>query len=906
MEERLEGAESLRQAASRGGLTDGRTMMFDLEKSIRAWKRRLRREDAFEEGTIADLESHLRDAIDELKREGRSDEDAFREAAARVGGAETLAAECGKVREYRLDLRRPWRPARFMPALVGNYLKIALRKIRRQKGYSFINVAGLTVGMTCVVLLLLWIQSELSFDQFHEKINDIYIVSARIKSEREQLQVPSVPGVGPLLKEAFPEVEESARFLAGYLPCILSYNDKTFSEPRIFTGDPEILEMFTFPLTEGDPKTALRDPSSLVLSERTAKKYFGSEDPLGKVIVVDNQFPAKVAGVMKDVPENSTFRFDILMPLEFYVRNYDQEENLKGFSNQNYFVFVKLRKGSSFEDINRKIREFVVAAHGNDEYMPVLRPFAGFHLYRLGDGGGSIDRIRLIGFLGAFILLIACINFMNLTTARSGNRSKEIGMRKVVGAFRKDLIKQFYLETSLFVLVSMALTVLLTKLALPVFNGLFQQHLTMAFLQNPALLGFLIGISLVTALTAGSYPAFFMSAFRPLCILRDFAGSSSKRAGFRRVLVVFQFSLAVGLIAGAAGVYEQLHYVQNMDLGYNMENLVFFSSRGKLIERYGAAKSEFLQIPGVKTVSASSTYPSGGRSNSTSWQWEGKNPELKTPITDMSVDSDFLDALEIPLVRGRFFRPENDHSGKAGEIVVNEKMAGLLGRPDPIDMRLSWSWPGHGRDYTVVGVIKDYLPNPSWRGEEPLILHQTPESYRFIFLKIDPVNLSQTLARVRDVFERLNPGFPFEYQFVDAACGSQFDSVRRTRSLMVYLAGFAIFISCLGLFGLASFNAERRTKEIGIRRVCGSSVSKIVFHLSKDLTRLVLLANMIAWPVAWFLLERWLQGFLYRTPIRLDIFIAAGLVALAIALVTVGFQSLKAARANPVDSLRYE
>jgi putative ABC transport system permease protein len=878
--------------------------MFDVEKSIHAWKRSLQKQETFEDGTIADLESHFRDIIDELKREGRSDEEAFREAAVRVGAVETLAVECGKVREYRLDLRRPWRPARFVPALLGNYFKIALRKIRRQKSYSFINIAGLTVGMTCVVLLLLWIQDELRFDQFHEKIDDIYIVSAQIKNEGNRLQVPSIPGVGPLFKDLFPEVEESVRFLAGYETFILSYKDRTFSEPRVFPGDPEVLKMFTFPLTEGDAKTALQDPYSLVLSERTAKKYFGNEDPLGKVITVDNQFPMKVTGVMRDVPRASTFRFDVLMPLEFYARNIDKGLDLRGFSNQNFFVFVRLRKGSSFDDLNRKIREFVVSNYGNDEYVPVLRPFARFHLHRLGDGGGSIDQIRLIGFLAAFILLIACINFMNLTTARSANRSKEIGMRKVVGAFRKDIVKQFYLETSLFVLISMALTLLLAKLVLPVFNSLFQKNLTLEPFRNPSLLGFLIGISLITALTAGSYPAFFLSSFKPLRIIREFAGSSFRRAGLRKVLVVVQFSLAIGLIAGAAGVYRQLHYIQTMDLGYNSENLVFFSSRGKLLERYEVAKNEFLQIPGVRKVSASSTYPTGGRSNSESWQWEGKNPELKPLVTDMSVDSDFLEAFEIPLVQGRFFRQEDDPSGNASEIVVNEQMAGILGRQNPVSMRLSR--PESGRDYTVVGVIKDYLPNPSWRGDEPLILHQTPEFYNFIFLKIDPANIPQTLARVQSVFERLNPGFPFEYQFVDAAYAIEFDFVRRARSLMTYLAGFAIFISCLGLFGLASFNAEQRTKEIGVRKVLGSSVSQIVIHLSKDLTRLVLLANIVAWPVAWYLLQRWLQGFLYRTPIRFDIFIAAGLIALAIALGTISFQSIKAARANPVDSLRYE
>jgi putative ABC transport system permease protein len=785
-----------------------------------------------------------------------------------------------------------------------NYLKVAFRNIKRHKVYSFINIAGLTIGMTCVVLLFLWIQDELSFDKFHEKIDDIYIASAHIKKEKDELQLPSVPGVGPLLEELFPEVEESARFLAGYRTFILRNKDRTFSEPRVFPADPEVLEMFTFPLIEGDPKTALKDPYSLVLSEPAAKKYFGNENPIGKVITIDNQFQMKVMGVMKEVPNNSTFRFDILMPLEFYAKEIHKEDDLRGFSNQNYFVFVQLQKGSSFHDLNRKIREFVVETYSSDEYVPVLRPFARFHLYRLGDGGGSIDQIRLIGFLGAFILLIACINFMNLTTARSGNRSKEIGMRKVIGAFRRDIIKQFYFETSLFVLTSMVLTLLLAKLFLPVFNTLFRKELTLEILKNPSLLGFLIGASLITALVAGSYPALFMSSFQPLRTIKGSTGSSLKRAGFRKVLVVIQFSLSIGLISGAAGVYRQFNYLHTLDLGYNMENLVFFQSRGELPERYEAAKNEFLQVPGVIKVSASSTYPTGGRSNSSSWHWEGKDPELKTLITDMSVDSDFLETFEIPLVQGRFFRKENDHSGNPREILINEKLSGIIGKENTIGTRMSWSYSG--RNYTVIGVIKDYIPNPRWRIDEPLILLQAPESYRFIFLKIHPEEIPRTLAQVKDVFERLNPGLPFDYQFLDADYEIQFNFVRRTRSLIAYLAGFAIFISCLGLFGLASFNAEQKTKEIGIRKVLGSSVSRIVMLLSRDLTRLVLLANIIAWPVAWYLLNRWLQSFLYRTYIRFEIFIFAGAATFIIALVTISYQSIRAATANPVDSLRYE
>jgi putative ABC transport system permease protein len=783
-----------------------------------------------------------------------------------------------------------------------NYLKIVLRNIRRHKAYSFINIAGLTIGITCVVLLLLWLQDELSYDKFHEKIDDIYLVSAHIKKEKDELQVPSVPGVGPLLKELFPEVEESARFLAGYRNFILTYKDKTFSERRVFPADPEVLEVFTFPLVEGDPKTALKDPYSLVLSESVAKKYFGDESPIGKVITVDNQYSMKVMGVMKEVPSNSTFHFNILMPLEFYAENILENFNLSGFDNQNFFVFVQLQKDASLNDLNRKIKEFVVKTFGNDDYVPVLRPFARFHLYRLGDGGGSIEQIRLISFLATFILLIACINFMNLTTARSGKRSKEIGMRKVIGAYRKDIIKQFYFETSFLVLISMVLTVLLAELFLPVFNTLFRKELTLSFLQNPSLLGFLIGTSFVTALVAGSYPALLMSSFRPIRIIKGFSGSPLKRVGFRQALVMVQFTLAIGLIAYAAGVYKQLNYLQNMDLGYNMENLVFFSNRGELNKHYETAKNEFLQIPGIERVTTASAYPTGGRSNSSSWQWEGKDPEFEPIITFMSVDSDFLETLEIPLVKGRFFHRENDYSGNPGEILINEKLGGIIGKKDPIGARMSYS----GQHYTVIGVIKDYLPNPSWRVDEPLILLQEPENYRYIFLKLHPENIPQTLAQVKSIFERLNPGFPFEYEFMEDDYEIQFNFVRRTRSLIVYLAGFAIFISCLGLFGLASFNAEQRTKEIGIRKVLGSSIPRIVMLLSKDLTRLVLLANVIAWPGAWYLLNKWLQSFLFRTHIYLDTFLVAGAIAFIIALSTVSYQSFKAATANPVDSLRYE
>ena len=367
-------------------------------------------------------------------------------------------------------------------------------------------------------------------------------------------------------------------------------------------------------------------------------------------------------------------------------------------------------------------------------------------------------------------------------------------------------------------------------------------------------------------------------------------------------MVTVQFTLAIGLIAYAIGVYKQLDHLQTMDLGYNMENIMFFSNRGKLNKRYETVKNELLQVPGVKRVTSASSSLTGGRSTSSSWRWEGQDPEVKVLVTEVSVDSDFLETFEIPLLKGRFFRKVNDYSGNPREILINDKLAGIIGKENPIGTRLSYS----GQHYSVIGVIQDYIPNPSWRVDEPVVLYQRPERYLYIFLKFDPQDIPQTLVQVKNIFERLNPAFPFEYEFMDETYEIQFNFIRRTRSLIAYLAAFAVFISCLGLFGLASFNAEQRTKEIGIRKVLGSPVSRIVMLLSKDLTRLVLLANVIAWPATWYLLNRWLQSFLFRTQIRLDIFIISGTLAFIIALLTLSFQSIKAATANPVDSLRYE
>jgi ABC-type antimicrobial peptide transport system permease subunit len=785
--------------------------------------------------------------------------------------------------------------------MLKNYLKVALRTMQKNKLFSIINITGLAIGLTCVVLLALWIQDEVSYDRFHQNIDRIYLTAAHVKkSDVEYIDPASVPGVGPLLEEVFPEIEESSRFLYGARTYVFRFGEKTFTENRVYHGDPESLTLLTLPLTLGNPDTALRDPFSLVLSERLAEKYFGKENPLGKIITLNDEFPMTVTGIMKEIPENSTFRFEAITPLEFHADLSGQ--NLDSLTNENYFVFVRLQENVSVTALNEKIRTFYVDRMESAEYIPVLRPFARFHLHRLDEGGGSITQVRMVGFIAAFILLIACINFMNLTTARSGKRSKEIGMRKVIGAFRKDIVKQFYFETGLLVVVATITAVLLIRLLLPGFNRLFLKQLALNIQQNPMPLWILLAAGFVTVLLSGSYPALVMSSFLPIRVIKGLSGTALKRTCFRKTLVVVQFTLAIGLIAGAGGVYNQLTHLQDMDLGYSMNNILYFSNRGELKDRYQTVKNEFLGVPGVEKVTTSANYFPFSKSTDSTWQWEGKDPTFKPSITWLTVDSDFLDVFDIKLLDGDPLWPRDDFTGTTDRILINEKLAGFIGREDVIGSRLSYS----GKDFSIVGVVEDIIPNPKWRMDEPLVFLQNPQWFNYVYIKIRSANMMKTISGIQEIFERVNPSFPFEYEFMDDDFREQFNFVRRTRILVSISALLAVFVSCLGLFGLAAFNTEMRTKEVGIRKVLGSSVSSIVLLLSKELTLLVLLANGIAWPLTWYLITQWEKDFLYQAPVNLWIFPAAGAIAFFVALLTVGYQSAQAATADPIISLRYE
>jgi putative ABC transport system permease protein len=792
-----------------------------------------------------------------------------------------------------------------------NYMKIAIRNIKRHKGYSFINIFGLAVGITCCILIFLWVQDEFSYDKFHENGNNLYLVGTHQRlGSRTATSSGTPPALGPAFKEEYPEIVNSVRFCNGPHALIFAYGEKRLRE-YVEAVDGSLLEMFTFPLLQGNPKTALTKPHSLVMTERMAQKYFNTEDALGKIIRVENKYDFEVTGVLKNLPHNSLLQFDCLVPIQFLKEHWNAPNHLNTWYNFSFTTFVQLHESASPQEVEEKTAGRINKGHPDDDVKPFLRPYTKLYLYGLGTGGGRITRVRMLSLIAVFVLLIACINFMNLTTARSGNRAKEIGMRKVTGALRWDIIKQFYGESILMAFFSLVIAVLLVILLLPVFNNMTGKELTFNPSHNLSLILGLLGTTLLTGLVAGSYPALFMSSFQPVKIMRDASGLGSKSSLFRKILVVLQFAISVALIIQTFVIFKQLKYMRNRELGFNREHLVYIPVNGALKQHYEAAKQELQQVPGITQVSLTSRTPLLFGSSGTGWDWEGKSSEIDPMIRYFCCDFDFVKTFEMEMVQGRFFSRERTPaaSPQSGQLVINEGFARIIGEENPVGMRLSHG-PYHG---TVIGVINDFNYWPLYYRSGPLIIfYKTYDPspghhfYRYIFARIRPDNVPQTIASIEKIYKKFNPEFPFTLRFLDDDYSQLYRSEEQAGEIFRYFAILAVLISCLGLFGLASFLAEQRTKEIGIRKVLGSSVQGIIFLLSKQFLKWVAVANIIALPIAWYLSYRWLQNYPYRTITGVWVFILTAALTLVIALLTVSYKSIKAARSNPVDSLRYE
>jgi putative ABC transport system permease protein len=793
-----------------------------------------------------------------------------------------------------------WRTVMF-----GNYFKVALRNILRHKGFSIINMFGLAVGMAVCILILLWVWDETSYDRFHENIDELYrVVEHQNYTSGSMFPVAVTPEpIGPALKDDYPEVLEFAR-LRVFRNVLVEYKDSAFFEDGICLADPSLLDMFDFPLLEGNKESVLPGPESIVLSERMAKKYFRNEDPLGKTIAFFNGVDMVVSGVMKDIPRNSHLQFDFLGHFDFIQKNFGWG---RGWHNNNYYTYVLLQKNSDVERLGAEVFEYFQKIGQESGTKFLLQPVKDIHLrsyFAIDIYGATQNRaiyVYVFSVVALIVILIACINFMNLSTARSAIRAKEVGMRKVVGGMRPDIIRQFFGESILFACLAAVCAAVLVKVFLPAFNNLTGKALVFSLFSDVRILLFFVGIALVTGLISGIYPALFISAFQPVKVLKGGSASGFRGTFLRKALVVFQFSLSIVFIAGTLIVSSQLRYVRNRNLGFNKEHIINFTMGGFLGDRYQAFKDELLQSPNIVGVTKSSDRLTYTVHSTGAFHWEGRNPDDHMLVHQFSIDHDYVKTLGMEIVAGRDLSREFP-SDATSSFLVNETLAGLLGYEDPIGKAVTL----YNRKGPIVGVIKDFNYKSAHKKIEPLILRIEPERDRIVYVRIAGGDVPRTLAAIEETYKKHVPELPFSFAFLDESLESLYQSDRRTGRIFSYFTILAIFISCLGLFALASFMIELRTKEIGVRKVMGATLPRITVLLTKDFLKWIAAAIVIALPTAYFAMQVWLNNFAYRTAISVWTFVLAASAALAVALATISYQSIKSARANPADCLRYE
>jgi putative ABC transport system permease protein len=904
--------------------------MFDMETAIKQWRKKLDKNEALEDGYKEELESHLRDAFDRLIQQGKSSETAFEEAEKKLGDVDKIGGDYFRTDTRRRSGRLPWAESRWALSLLSQYWKIGLRKIKRQKLYSFINIAGLALGMACALLILLWVQDELSFDRFHANAKTIYRVEWDQQGGQGKFHLNITPyGMASALKAEIPDIQDTTRVADKFGDLLLRNGEKAFYEDKVLGVDSSFLRMLTYPAVRGNAGTALDDPGSLVITERLAEKYFGAEDPIGKSVTINNAFPVTISAVLKTPPANSSLVFDALLPMEF-LKNLGVDIN--GWKSNEIFTFAQLKKSGAAAAVAGKITRLVHERaladwRGDDanwkkiqadpeqlkqynsytgpDYM--LMPLIDINLYGyFGSDRNAIgiQYVRTFLAIALFVLLIAGINFMNLATARSAGRAREVGLRKVVGAGRRTIAGQFYGESILTAVLAGLAAVILVALLLPAFNSLSGKHLVPASLLAPSFLLGILAVTLTTGFVAGSYPALFLSSFQPVKVLKGRLAGGARSAAFRKALVVVQFGLSILLLIGMGGVSHQLDYMRSKKLGYDKDRLIYLPLRGESRRTYQFLKERILGDPKIGGVTASNMAPTGFGSTSTGAAWDGKDPNQWYRIGVAFVDFDFPETMKIEMAAGRPF-DEKFSSDRGGAFLVNEGVVKLMGL-DPA-AAVGKSFDFLGIKGPIVGVMKDFHYQSVRASIEPLVL-VVPKGSRFNYatVRLKAGAVRDSLDSVRASWQAVNPRYPFDYRFFDQDFDQMYRADERMGSVLKVFAALAVIIACLGLFGLASFTAEQRTKEIGVRKVLGASVPGVVALLSKEFAKWVLLANLPAWPVAYFLMRNWLQGFAYKAGLAWWLFVLAGAGALAVALLTVSFQAVRAARSNPIESLKYE
>ncbi|SDK01090.1 duplicated orphan permease [Catalinimonas alkaloidigena] len=785
--------------------------------------------------------------------------------------------------------------------MLRNYLVTALRNFWKQKGYTFLNLAGLTLGLATSLLILLWVRDELRFDRFHTNSDQLYRIMENQTYSGQLFTFAATPGLlAQALKDELPEVTHATRTTWGGDTKLFRVGDQRFKEEGMY-ADPDFLEMFTFPFVVGNPKSVLNDVSSIALSEALAAKYFGSaQAALGKTLQLDNKEVYTVQGVFADVPKTSSFQFDFLLSFEVYMK---ENTWLEEWGNNGIRTFIQLADGASPEAVNEKIADFVKQRNEGSVVTLFAQSFPESYLHgEFKEGqqtGGRIVFVQLFVVVALFILLIACINFMNLATARSTRRAKEVGVRKAIGAERGLLVGQFLGESILLAFLSTLLALLVVEIMLPSFNELTDKALAVPY-DNFVFLLILAGIVLFTGLLAGLYPAFYLSSFNPVSVLKGTFRVGSGAAFLRQGLVVFQFVLSMVLIAATVVVYQQIQYIKKKDLGINRENLIYFPVTPGVQEHFDAYKADLRQMPGIQQVALSNQNPLSVGSSTQGLEWEGKDPETKILFQVVQISYDFLPTAGIQLKAGRDF--SQAFSTDTSNILINEEAARLLGFDDPVGQPITF-WDRKGQ---IIGVVKNFHSNNLHAAIEPLVLTLRPENTWMVMVRTQPGETPAALASLEALHNRYDADYLFEYNFLDQEFERMYRSDTLVSKLASYFAFIAIFISCLGLFGLASYTAERRRKEIGVRKVLGASVPHLLVLLSNSFTKIVLIAFVVATPLGWWLTQQFLDQYEYHMPLSPLVFVLTGILALLIAWLTVGYQSVRAATSNPVNSLRSE
>lgn len=787
--------------------------------------------------------------------------------------------------------------------MIKNYFKTTLRSLLKNKGYSFLNITGLAIGIACASLIFLWVQDELTFNHNYVKKDQLYTIYENQTYNGKISTFHATPGpMAKVLKAEIPGIKAAAR-ISGLGDQLFALGDKTLNERGTY-ADNELFDMFQLPFVYGSASNAFRELHSVVIDETMAKQFFGNENPMGKSLKVNNEQDYIVTGVFKDLPKNSTLQFRWLAPMA----NIDHKQPWMDMWGANWArTYVELEPNANLASVNRKLSNFLAGkTSGKNTTVCFLFAMNNWNLHdNFVDGkmdGGRIQYVRLFSFIAWIILLIACINFMNLATARSEQRAKEVGVRKVMGAGKGKLISQFIGEALVMSFIAVLVAIGLIFISLPAFNSLVQKELLMNIFE-PSHLIYLIGAWLITGLLAGSYPAFYLSSFNPISVLKNIKIKTSAGSGFiRQSLVVIQFTVSIVLIIGTVIIYQQIQHVKSRELGFDRSNLLYVNLQGKQGDQFNAIYNDLMQSGVVENASLSNDRATEVGSNTDNYSWDGKDVSKNPLISWQYVSSQFISTMGIKLAVGRDFNPQA--ALDSNNVIINEAFAKQMGKEGRVGGIIR---DGGKKAFQIVGIIKDYLYNDMYAAAQPLLLYNHPADTRVLTIRFKPgINTQTAINKVGNIVKADSPGYPFDYQFVD----KDFDLIFKTETLTGSLAGvfaaLAVFISCLGLFGLAAYTAERRIKEIGIRKVLGASAAGLAAMLSKDFLKLVLISCVIAFPFAWWGASKWLQGYQYRIDVHWWVFIAAGFMAVIIALVTVSFQAIKAALMNPVKSLRSE